>query len=120
MLKVPQLGLVLTTDITIIIMTISEVYVAANLVVRKPKNVTMPTLMIDIVMINKQHDAFFPFIRQRFHTSFHIHSSRAHKTTKLPFRLVKNVWFIVPVNTYLHRSLTQVMMNVKSSLHLKP
>ena len=63
-LKVPQLGLVLTTDITILIMTISEVYVAAYLVVRKPKNVTMPTLMIDIFMINKQHNASFPFIRQ--------------------------------------------------------
>ena len=52
MLKVPQLGLVLTTDITILIMTISEVYVASYLVVRKPKNITMTTLMIDIIMIN--------------------------------------------------------------------
>ena len=75
MLKVPQLGMVLTTDITILIMTISDVYVAAYLVVRKPKNVTMPTLMIDIIMINKQHDAFFPFIRQLMISYIISHSS---------------------------------------------
>ena len=41
MLKVPQLGLVLTTDITTLIITTSDVYVAGYLVVRKPKNITM-------------------------------------------------------------------------------